>query len=126
MSTVAEIARLEQAVADAMLASDRPALEPILAPEFRLVGNRSTGSGDLIRSAWLDAVPKLKVHEISIWEPRVEAYGDTAIASVDGHWRIEWRGETFEERFLLTDVWLRRDGAWQLVRCHFNPYPAGD
>ncbi len=122
MDDAAEIAAREQALVDALKAMDRPVLEDILAPEFRLVGIRSTGSSDMPRAAWLEAAPEMNFLAFWIDPPRVELFGDTALAGVDGYWRIDLRGRRIDERFLLTDVWLRRDGGWRLLRRHSSPY----
>lgn len=121
-----EIEQLEQALVEALSAHDRPALERILAPEFRLVGIRSTGQADMPRQPWLEASKDMVFHQFEVGVKAVEDYGDVAISTVDGYWRMDWRALKIDERFLLTDVWLHRDRAWRLVRRHSSPYQPPD
>ncbi len=45
----------------------------------------------------------------------------------DGRGQVEGAlpGQPIDERVLLTDVWVREDGRWQVVRRHSSPVPAG-
>ncbi len=122
MSTATDIEEQEGRLVQALQNKDREGLESLLAPEFRLVGIRSTGSSDMPREQWLAAAPEMSFHRFEVEVKSVEAYGDTAIATVDGYWRMDWRDLKIDERFFLTDVWLRRGGDWQLVRRHSSPY----
>ena len=118
----AEIAQLEDAWAAALRAKDEPALQRILAPEYKLVGVRSTGISDVPREEWLAAAKTMVFHRYEVKVVSVEVYGDAAIATVDGAWNIDWGPRHIAERFYLTDVWIKRDGRWQAVRRHSSPY----
>ncbi len=122
MAAQQQIETLEQALTAALRVSDRAAMERHVAPEFRLVGIRSTGAHDMLRQEWLDVSLGMNFHWIEVDVRSVEVYGDTAIASVEGDWRVDWQGRAIDERFLLTDVWIKRKGAWQLVRRHSSPF----
>ncbi len=122
MTTGNDITEQEGRLAQALQNQDREELEELLAPEFRLVGIRSTGTTDMPRTEWLAASTEMVFHRFELEVKAVEAYGDTAIATVDGYWLMDWRLLRVDERFFLTDVWLRRAGAWRLVRRHSSPY----
>lgn len=122
MADAAAIERLEAQWADALFTGDFDALETLLAPEFRLVGVRSTGSQDMTRDAWFHGAREMVFHQFEAKTLAVEVYGDAAIASVGGYWRLDWGSRRIDERFLVTDVWIRRDGRWQVVRRHSSPY----
>ena len=123
MEVATQITGLEQSLAALMPGSDRPAIERLVAPEFRLVGIRSTGFTDMSLADWLAAAREAVIHEFRVIEVRgVEAFGDAAVATVDAYWRADWKGQKIDERSLFTDVWIRRDGAWRLVRRHSSPY----
>ena len=97
---------------------DRSALERFLADEFTMVTNR----GSLIdKGQWLENMLERVGRDVTLPEfldVRVRVYGDAALmtsrnilwATFDGK---DWSGELY-----LTDVWVRRDGRWQLVRRH--------
>ncbi|MGZ6016956.1 MAG: nuclear transport factor 2 family protein [Phenylobacterium sp.] len=116
-----DVASLETALAAALQTGAWRVAIRMVAAEFRSVGIRSAGAVDMDRSAWLKAIRSLTVHELKLEPPQVEVYGDTAIALVEGYWRAELEGRPLDERYLLTDVWLRRDGGWKLVRRHAHP-----
>ena len=53
------------------------------------------------------------------------ALESTMVATVDAQWRVRYLGQLIDERVLLTDVWVREDGRWQVLRRHSSPVPAG-
>jgi ketosteroid isomerase-like protein len=121
MSEADAVADLEMAMAKAVRTQDFATLQALVAPEFRSCGVRSTGSGEMDLAKWLEAVRSLTIHELAIRPPRVEVYGDAAITLIEGNWRAEMGGMHIQESFEMTAVWLKRDGAWMLVRRHSNP-----
>jgi ketosteroid isomerase-like protein len=97
---------------------DRSALEQFLADEFTMVTNRGSVSD---KAQWLENMLERVGREVmppEFLDVRVRVYGDAALmtsrdilwATFDGK---DWSGELY-----LTDVWVRRDGRWQLVRRH--------
>jgi len=38
---------------------------------------------------------------------------------------VRYLGQPIDERVLLTDVWVREEGRWRVVRRHSSPVPAG-
>jgi ketosteroid isomerase-like protein len=122
MDVAAEIADLERRFGEAVLTKDVASLQTLLAPEFKLVGVRSTGAADMPRAAWFAALDRMT---FSRFEPRVssvEVFGNMALATVEGGWTLEFDGRRIDEDFYVTDVWVRRDGAWRIVRRHSSPY----
>src|SRR5205823_2981333 len=49
---------------------------------------------------------------------QVHVYGDTAVMSSRGIYRAEANAQKITNSFRTTDVWLRRDGRWQLIASH--------
>jgi hypothetical protein len=122
MEVALEIAGLERALARLLPANDRHTLETLVAPDFRLVGIRSTGSSEMSLGNWIETAKDMRFHRFEIEVKSVDAFGDAAIATVDAYWRVDWLGQRLDERGLWTDVWIRRDDAWRLVRRHSSPY----
>jgi ketosteroid isomerase-like protein len=97
---------------------DRDRLEILLAREFSVVG----AAGDLDRAAWLERVAELfTLDEFAYDEIDVEVYGDTAVLSSRYRQVATLDGRDLSGEFLVTDVWIRRDGRWQVVRRHATP-----
>src|SRR5229473_1393889 len=60
---------------------------------------------------------------LEIQDVQVHVYGDTAVMSSRGIYRAEANGQKVTNSFRETDVWLRRDGRWQLVASHGSQIP---
>ena len=122
-SMESEIAALERQWMEAWLRRDRPTCDRILADDFVLTSARGTL---MSKAEWLDGAMGHIVGQSFDWdELRVRLFGEVAIvhartrqsATVSGH---DWSGQ-----FLLTDVWVHRDGRWQVVSRHgTGPLPA--
>ena len=124
MSDQADIQELERRFARAILSQDVKALEGLLSLEYRLVGVRSTGTSDMPRLAWFAALSRMTFRSLDLATTSVEVHGDMALATVEGSWALDFDGRAIDERLYVTDVWIKRDGRWQIVRRHSSPYPA--
>jgi uncharacterized protein (TIGR02246 family) len=118
----AAISALEARWTAALIAKDQAALGKLLAPEFQLVGVRSTGVADVHRAEWLASAGSITFHDFKTETTSVQLFGDTALATVEGHWDIVFGSHPIKENFYVTDVWVRRDGRWRVVRRHSSPY----
>ena len=49
---------------------------------------------------------------------KVRAYGDTAVSSYRMTTEATFEGTEIKQRFCITNVWMRRDGDWQIVARH--------
>jgi len=123
VSDQADIEELERRFARGVLRKDIRALEALLALEYRLVGVRSTGTSDMPRLAWFAALGRMNFKALDLATTSVEVHGDMALATVEGSWELEFDGRAIDERVYVTDVWIKRDGRWQIVRRHSSPYP---
>src|SRR5947209_410870 len=100
--------RWMQAVKD----KDLPALQPILAEEYIYT---ASGQGRFSREQWLGAVAVYDVETFSFPSIAVRRYGDMAVAIIRYVQEGVYRGERRGGDFLITDVWVHRDGRWQVV-----------
>jgi ketosteroid isomerase-like protein len=53
----------------------------------------------------------------------VDAAGDVVVAHGRVNQRATAEGREWHGTFLVTDVWVRRDGRWQLVARHGSALP---
>jgi ketosteroid isomerase-like protein len=119
MATDDTAARIRQFADDWMAAAlrfDVDAAMSYLAPEFTMVTDR----GSLIDAEQWRVNLSQRVTFVSggFVESEVRLHGDTALML--SRWRMQatfdgkdWSGETH-----ITDVWVRRDGRWQVARRH--------
>ena len=120
-----EITRLERAWRDALFAKDEAGLRKLIHPQFKLVGIRSTGTVAVGLKDWLDALQKMDIASLDVRVTDSVRVDHTIVATVDAQWKLRFMGHTIDERVLLTDVWVKGDNGWQVLRRHSSPVPAG-
>lgn len=120
------IRALEQQWGQAFLQRDSAALERIVAPEFRLMRAENGTVLFTPRDRWFANAQRMTFQEYEVQVTDVLVSGDTAVATVEGRWKIGRADRTREERFILSDTWVRRDGRWQVVYRHSTPFGTRD
>jgi ketosteroid isomerase-like protein len=111
-----EIEQLANEWMQAVGRHDEAALERFLAAEFRL----ASGEGMFVeRAAWLhSALHLIEGGSFAYSDVQVRRYGDIAI--MQSHWtqRVTRAGAPWNGSGLMTDVWIWRDGRWQVLARH--------
>ena len=115
MAVVHELIELSNDLIRAVSTSDVARLEELLSPEFTLQG----AAGTLDRGQLIEAAGG--PYEIDSWqyeEIEPEVYGNTAV--VVSRYRQEGRflGKDLSHRMHVTDIWVRKDAHWRIVRRH--------
>jgi len=115
--------RYTQEWMDAIRTRDRAALEAFLAPEFRLTSARSDQWID--RDRWLElALAEVEMVSFTVEEMETVLVDDTAVVWSRISQEAKVSGEDWSDRFMLTDVWVRRDDRWQVVARHSSQPPS--
>ena len=120
-----DIVELEREWRDALFAKDEAGLRKLIHPQFKLVGIRSTGTVTVGLADWLGALQKMDIASLAVRVIDSLRLDRTIVATVDAQWKLRFMGHTIDERVLLTDVWVKSDDGWQVVRRHSSPVPAG-
>ena len=120
-----DVATLEGEWRDALLQKDEDALRRLIHPQYKLVGIRSTGSVAVDLEQWIAALRRMDIAALEVRVTDCVALDNVIIATVDAQWKVRYLGQPIDERVLLTDVWVREDGRWRVVRRHSSPVPAG-
>ena len=111
-----DISLLEQSWMDALVAKDRATCEHILADDFLLTSARGTL---MSKREWIDGAMGPFVCSAFHWEQiQVRAFGDVAIVHGRSRQHASVAGQDWSGVFLVTDVWVRRNGQWQVVSRH--------
>lgn len=118
----AQVLELDRAWGQAYVRDDVGFVEQLLAPDWEgwLDGERTDRATEL---AELRAG-----HRHADWnaidEPRVRVYGETAV--VEARERVRYRDEDGDHAvaWRITDVFVRRHGAWQVEATHESSMPA--
>ena len=111
------VMRIEKEMMDALLKGDAAASEKYLADGYIFTGpdgavaNRAQSISDLKTGA-------LKLQEASIEDPKVQVYGDTVVVVFGSTDKGTYKGKDISGKSRWTDVFVRRDGKWQLVATH--------
>jgi ketosteroid isomerase-like protein len=112
------LARLERGLIEAVRDRNLDWLERHLAEEFTLTTGRP-GAEVRSRREWLDVTrDRYEIESFEFVEVEVRVYGHVAV--VASRYRQKARLDDLDRSgtYLVTDVWLRRGGRWQLVTRH--------
>lgn len=115
---------LERDWRDALCAKDLERLRSLIHPDFKLIGTRASGPFTLSREEWLEAIQKRELISIELDVQDAAVFDDVIVGTVEAKWRVSYLGRPIEDCVLLTDVWVRQDGRWQVVRRHSSPMPS--
>jgi len=113
-SSEAELNRLEDLRYEAMKNADAKTMSELFADEFvyqTLQGLTHTKSSYIA----LFVSGDVKINSFKRENSRVRFYGDTAIVMATTHLDIAFKGEARQVSLFYTNVWVKRDGRWQLV-----------
>lgn len=120
-----DVRDLERQWRDALFAKDEVRLRDLIHPQFKLVGIRSTGTVAVGLEDWLVALQRMDLISLEVRVMDSVRLDQTIVATVDAQWKLRFMGHAIDERVLLTDVWVKADDRWQVVRRHSSPVPAG-
>lgn len=113
----AELIKLQNDWATARIKRDVAFLEKFYAKEFDIIaldGNLVTREADIANFASGDLKPETVTNE----EMKVSLYGDTAIVTGIEYVKGTYKNFPGEYTLRFTNVYIRRDRRWQLIRHH--------
>ncbi|QDP19197.1 nuclear transport factor 2 family protein [Sphingomonas xanthus] len=120
-----DVRDLERDWRAALIAKDEAALRQLIHPQFKLVGIRSTGSVAVDLEQWIEALKRMDIASLDVRVTECVQLDQVIVATVDAQWQVRYLGQVIDERVLLTDVWVRGGGSWQVIRRHSSPVPPG-
>jgi ketosteroid isomerase-like protein len=121
---VAELERLEHEWMRAVRERDMAFLDALLAEEFTLTTGRP-GAEVRGRREWLDITrDRYVIEEFSFPELEVLPLGEAAVVRSRYRQRGRMDDQDRTQAFLMTDVFVRRAGAWRAVTRHISPLQA--
>ena len=115
---IAPVMAAERAWADAVKNRDHKRAETILADEFILTGPvpaRTSIRQVTTKDVWLENLARITVNRFDLVEPHVMIHGETAVVTLRA--KLDWSigDRKLPSDYLLTDVWVRRAGRWQVL-----------
>ena len=110
-----ELVELSHELVRAVQEHDRGRLEELLGVEFSLQG----AAGELDRASFLEAASgPYEIDDFAYDEIDPQVYGNTAVIVSRYRQRAALAGRDLSHEMRVTDVWVRRNGRWQVVRRH--------
>jgi ketosteroid isomerase-like protein len=99
---------------------DVAAAKEFMAPEYQLlVGIEGRNLARYPLELWLAALPNYVIHRQAIHEMNVSLWGDVAVATLAYSQDAEpWNGRDISGHFMITDVWVLRNGRWMVAERH--------
>ena len=119
-----ELIALSEQWNDALARKDAAALERILAEEYYIAPPGETGKTG--RSEWLKNAQEMDWRDLRFHNFKVDIYGDTAVVTALLDFKVTTkRGIPISTNAQVIDVWVKRDGRWQVAARHLGAYSLG-
>ena len=98
-----------------------PYLERLLGHEFTLTTGRP-GAEVLSQQEWLDITrDRYSVETFAFEDFAIHVYGDVAVVRSRYSQQGRMDDQDRTQAYLMTDLWVRREGRWQAVTRHISP-----
>jgi len=118
-----ELLKITRELINTSLRGDKSAFERYTADTYIETDfNGAITTRAKVLENFLTPPPSMKP-TLELQDVQVHVYGDTAVMSSRGIYRAEANGQKITNSFRETDVWLRRDGRWQLIASHGSEIP---
>ncbi len=119
-SVVAELTRQADQWDKAIVRKDRAAIAANMAEDFRQIDN----DGDLSNKETFVknlVSPKLEIDPYTVEDFDVRVYGNVALLSGRTSMKGRYDGKPFAGSYRYIDVYIRKDGKWQIVSVQITP-----
>ena len=114
----AQLAELEEGWMRAMQVRDEEELERLVAQGFRFTALHLAPE-PMSREQWMGAaLGGYRILSFAYESMDIDVFGDTAVIHARYSQMATYDGVNLSNAFRLTDIWARRDGAWQVVARH--------
>lgn len=120
------IEQVEREWRDALCAKDMDRLRNLIHPDFVLIGSRASKPFVMHRDEWLDAIQRREVVDVKLSVQDAAIFDDVMVGTVHARWLVRYLGKQFDDCVLLSDVWIREDDRWQVIRRHSTPVPSNE
>lgn len=114
-----EILKLEQELTQTEMRLDVEALERIYADDIMVTAPIGICvDKPAVMTEVRQANDKAKIERYDKDDLKVRAYGDTAVTSYRMTTKARFEETEINRAFCITNVWMRRQGRWQIVARH--------
>lgn len=120
-----EVLAREREWLDALCRRDEQSLRSILADEFTLV-SWASGGEKLTKDDYLADMRDLDLVSCGTRDCCIDVYDNAAVVRCRLEWEARVSNRMWSAAFLITDVWIRRNGVWHAVARHSSIPCVGD
>ena len=114
-----EIVKLEEELTQTEMRVDVEALNRIYADDIMVTAPIGICvDKPAVMTEVRQAASKAKIEKYDKDDLKVRAYGDTAVTSYRITAKAKFEETEINRQFCITNVWMRRDGNWQIVARH--------
>ncbi len=114
-----EILRLEEELRQAEMQLDIATLDRTYADDIMVTAPVGiVVDKSAVMAEVREAASKAKLEACNKDDIKVRAYGDTAVASYRFTIKGKYEATDVSRQFQITDVWMKREGQWQVVARH--------
>lgn len=113
---------LEQQWMEAVVKRDREVLDRIMGEEFTLASAYSTGERTSKAQFMKNVLESVKAQEFTYHDSHADLYGDVAVFKTGVRSKYNFDKDDRSGDYLITDVWVKREGRWQVV-CRHSSIP---
>ena len=114
-----EILRMEEELTRTEMKLDIEALDRIYADDIMVTAPIGLCvDKPAVMSEVRQAADKAKIERYDKDNLKVRAYGETAVSSYCIAAKATFEGTEINKQFCITNVWMKRRGAWQIVARH--------
>src|SRR5947209_2846669 len=117
-ATEQELMALSAQWMDAVVRKDHAALDGFLAPDYYYSKPGDPDTTD--RSTWLKNAMVMDWRYLHYRDFKVDLYGETAVVSAMVESKLGMWGIPVSSDVQVTDVWVRRNGQWQVAARHLG------
>jgi ketosteroid isomerase-like protein len=113
-----EVFALEEELRQAEMSVDRKALEAFFADDVMVTAPIGVVVDKAAVMDEVEVATKVKILDFSKEDVQVRIFGDTVVTSYRVRAKAEHEGVKIDETFRMSNVWLKRDGRWQVAARH--------
>lgn len=115
----------EKAWNDVLLKRDATSAETFMSPDYFLaIAVPGKPLVTVVLKAWLENLKAYTIGEMRLGEMLVRVYGDVATAAYPYSQTAELNGQSISGNSLITDIWVKRDGAWKVAARYSSRFGA--
>jgi len=106
----------EKAWNDVLLKRDATSAETFMSPDYFLaIAAPGKPLVTVVLRQWLENLKAYTMGEMRLGEMLIRVYGDFATAAYPYSQTAKLNGQSISGNFLVTDIWVKRDGEWKVA-----------